>query len=97
MTIKRVGPLSWAKVAAALYAVIGLVVGIAVSVAAMAGAFAANDEAAGVLGLGLVFGVGAIVVMPVMYACMGFVATLVLTGLYNKVAEIVGGVEVDIS
>jgi hypothetical protein len=95
MTIKRVGPLSCAKVAAALYAVVGLVAGIVVSLAAMAGAFAANEEAAGALGL--ILGVGAIVVLPIMYACMGFVMTLVLTALYNRVADFIGGVEVDIS
>ena len=95
MTIKRVGPLSCAKVAAALYAVIGLVAGIAVALAAMAGAFAANQEAAGALGL--VFGVGAVIVLPVMYACMGFVMTLILTALYNRIASALGGVEVDIS
>ena len=95
MTIKRVGPLSCAKVAAALYAVVGLVAGIFVSLAAMAGAFAANEEAAGALGL--VFGVGAIIVLPVMYACMGFVMTLILTALYNRIASAIGGVEVEIS
>ena len=95
MTIKRVGPLSCAKVAAALYAVVGLVAGIFVSLAAMAGAFAANEEAAGALGL--VFGVGAIIVLPVVYACMGFVMTLILTALYNRIASAIGGVEVDIS
>ena len=95
MTINRVGPLSCAKVAAALYAVVGLVAGIFVSLAAMAGAFAANEEAAGALGL--VFGVGAIIVLPVMYACVGFVMTLILTVLYNKIAGAIGGVEVDLS
>ena len=95
MTINRVGPLSCAKVAAALYAVVGLVAGIFVSLAAMAGAFAANEEAAGALGL--VFGVGAIIVLPVLYACMGFVMTLILTALYNRIASAIGGVEVDLS
>jgi hypothetical protein len=95
MTIKHIAPLSCAKVAAALYAVIGLIAGIVVSLAAMAGAFAANQEAAGALGL--VFGVGAIIVLPVMYACTGFVMTLILAALYNRIAGAIGGVEVDIS
>ena len=95
MTIKRVGPLSCAKIAAALYAVIGLVAGVFVSLAAMAGAFAANEEAAGALGI--IFGVGSIVVLPIMYACIGFVMTLIVAIVYNVLASAVGGVEVDIS
>ena len=95
MTIKRVGPLSCAKVAAALHAVVGLVAGIFVSLMAMAGAFAANEEAAGALGL--VLGVGAIIVLPVMYACVGFVMTLALAALYNVLATAIGGIEMDIS
>ena len=95
MTIKRVGPLSCAKIAAALYAVLGLVAGIFISVAAMVGAFAANQEAAGALGL--LFGVGSIVMLPIMYGCIGFVGTLIMAAVYNALASAVGGVEVDIS
>jgi hypothetical protein len=95
MTINRVGPLSCAKIAAALYAVIGLIAGIFVSLAAMAGAFAANEEAAGAMGL--IFGVGSIVVLPIFYGCIGFVGTLILAAVYNALASAVGGVEVDIS
>jgi hypothetical protein len=95
MTIKRVGPLSCAKIAAALYAVLGLVAGVFFSLAAIAGAFAANQEAAGAMGV--VFGVGAIVVLPIVYGCIGFVGTLIMAAVYNALASAVGGVEVDIS
>ena len=94
MTIKRVGPLSCAKIAAALYAVLGLVAGVFFSLAAMAGAFAANQEAAGAMGV--IFGVGAIVVLPIFYGCIGFVGTLIMAAVYNALASAVGGVEVDI-
>ena len=95
MTIKRVGPLSCAKIAAALYAVIGLIAGIFISVAAMVGAFAANQGAAGPLGV--LFGVGSIVMLPIMYGCIGFLGTLIRAAVYNALASAVGGVEVDIS
>jgi hypothetical protein len=95
MTIKRVGPLSCAKIAAALYAIMGLIAGIFISLAAMAGAFAANEEAAGAMGL--IFGVGSIVVLPIFYGCIGFVGTLIMAAVYNALASAVGGVEVDIS
>ncbi len=94
MTIKRVGPLSCAKIAAALYAVMGLVGGIFLSLAAMAGAFAGDDGPGGIMGA--MFGVGAIVILPIFYACLGFVATLILASIYNALAAAVGGIEVDI-
>ena len=95
MTIKRVGPMSCAKIAAALYAVIGLIAGVFITLASMIGAMAGAGEGAG--GLGVVFGVGSIVVLPIMYACIGFVATLIMAAIYNALAAAVGGVEVEIS
>jgi hypothetical protein len=95
MTIRRVGPLSCAKIAAALYAVMGLVGGIFLSLAAMAGAFAADNGPGGILGA--MFGVGAIVMLPIFYGCLGFVATLILASIYNALASAVGGIEVEIS
>ena len=94
MTIKRIGPLSCAKIGAALNAVMGLVGGIIFSLAAMAGAFAGN-EAPGMFGA--IFGVGAIVILPIFYACMGFVVTLIMAVIYNALAAAVGGIELDIS
>ena len=95
MTIKRVGPLSCAKIAAALYAVLGLVAGVFFSLAAIAGAFAANQEAAGAMGV--VFGVGAIVVLPIVYGCIGFVGDADPGRRLQRARQAVGGVEVDIS
>jgi hypothetical protein len=94
MTIKRIGPLSCAKIGAALNGVIGLIAGIAFSLAAMVGAFAGND-APGMFGA--LFGVGAIVILPIFYACMGFVMTLIMAVIYNALASAVGGIEVDVS
>lgn len=94
MIIKRVGPVSFAKVSGFLYALIGLIVGGILSLVAMAGGFA--SEAAGAAGLGAIIGVGAVIVLPIMYGLMGFVATLIAAWLYNVAAGLVGGVEVDI-
>ena len=95
MTIKRVGPLSCAKIGAALNGVIGLLAGIAFALAAMAGAFAASEDPVGMFGA--IFGVGAIVILPIFYACIGFVMTLIMAVIYNALASAVGGIEVDIS
>ena len=99
MVVKRVGPLSVAKNAALLYAMLGLVIGAMFSLAAMAGAFSgfAGEEGVGLAaGMAGLFGVGAIVVAPIMYACFGFVGALIMSVLYNIVASMVGGIELEV-
>jgi uncharacterized membrane protein len=94
MIIKRIGPLSFAKLSAMLYAIMGLIVGGIFSFTTMVGGFA--SEAAGAAGVGAIIGVGAVIVFPILYGFMGFVVTLVGAWLYNVAAGVVGGVEVDI-
>ena len=97
MVIKRVGPLSVAKIAATLYAVLGLIVGAIFSLVATAGAFAARGSEASPFGpFGAMIGAGSIVFFPIMYACFGFVGSLIGAALYNVVAGIVGGVELEV-
>ena len=100
MTITRVSPLSAAKVAGLLYVVIGLIFGACVSLFAMlAGGMAAaagggDNGAAAAFGSAL-FGVGAIVILPIFYGFFGFVGTLIMAALFNVAAGMVGGVEIE--
>ena len=99
MVVKRVGPLSVAKNAAVIYALLGLVIGGLFSLAAMAGAFSgfAGEENVGVAaGMAGLFGVGAIVIAPIMYGCIGFVSGLIMSVLYNIVASMIGGIEMEV-
>ena len=96
MTIKRVAPLSAGKIFGALYAGMGLIVGAFFSLFATVGAFAAPDTE-GFGPLAMLFGVGAIVLFPVVYGCMGAIASVIGAWLYNVVAGIVGGLEVELS
>jgi len=92
MVIKRVGPVSCAKIAGTLYAVIGLIIGGIVSLIAMAGFAASSSESSG---FGAMMGVGSIIFFPILYGCFGFVGTLITAALYNVVAGVVGGVELE--
>jgi hypothetical protein len=94
MVIKRVGPLSCAKISGTLYAVLGLVLGGIFSLIALAGGFGSTDSNA--TRVGTMVGVAAIFIFPILYGCIGFVATLIGAGLYNIVAGLVGGVELDV-
>lgn len=96
MTITRVGPLSVAKIAGLLGAVIGLIGGAFVSLFSIAGAaFGAGSGDGNGAMFGALFGVGAIVLLPIFYGCMAFVMTLIQAALFNVAAGIVGGVEIE--
>jgi hypothetical protein len=91
MVITRVGPLSVAKVAGLLYAIIGLVFGVFLSLFAMAGFAAGASDSP----FGTFFGIGAVILLPIFYGCLGFVMTLIMAALFNIVVGVTGGVEVD--
>ena len=97
MVINRVGPLSVAKLAGMLYAILGLIFGAIISLIALAGGMAANSDEPGAAIGGAIFGAGAVIVLPILYGGLGFVMTLLMAGLYNVTARIVGGVRIDVS
>lgn len=97
MVITRVGVLSVAKISAVLYAGVGLMIGGLFSLIGLAG-FAgglASDSPGGAVGSAL-FGVGAIIILPIVYGVIGFVATLIGAALFNLAAGITGGVEIEV-
>jgi len=94
MVITRVGPFSCAKIAGTLYAILGLLIGGLVSLVALAGGFGSNTSERGVLGT--IIGVGSVIVFPICYGAIGFVASLIGASLYNALAGMVGGIQVDV-
>ena len=96
MVINRIAPLSLAKISGTLYAALGLIFGALFSIFAMAGAAAGGDRS-GFGAMGAIFGVGAIILFPIFYGCIGFVASLIGAWLYNLLAGMVGGVELDVT
>jgi hypothetical protein len=94
MIVRRVGPLSVAKVAGALYAIMGLIFGGILTVFSLAGAVASAGEDNPFVGV--LFGIGAIVLLPIFYGVLGFVVTALMAALYNVVADAIGGVEVEL-
>jgi hypothetical protein len=94
MVIRRVSPLSVAKIAGTLYAIIGLLMGAMFSLIAMAGGMA--SDSGGGAAFGAVFGIGAIVFFPILYGGLGFAMTLIMAALYNFLAGMVGGVEIEV-
>ena len=96
MVINRVGPVSCAKITGILYALMGLIIGAFFSLFAVAGGMMASSDRSGAGAMGALVGVGAVIVFPILYGCMGFIATLIGAWLYNVAAGMVGGVEIDV-
>jgi hypothetical protein len=93
MIIRRVGPLSVAKVSGVLYGLFGLIFGALISLFSVVGtAFAPRDAGFA----GMLFGVAAVVVLPIFYGLLGFIMTLIAAALYNLIAGWVGGIEIDV-
>lgn len=93
MIVRRMGPLSLAKLSATLYGLIGLLIGGVVSLVSVVGGAMAGDEAGP---LGMLFGVAAVILLPLFYGCIGFVTSLIGASLYNLVAGWVGGIELEV-
>ena len=100
MVIKHIGPLSCAKIAAVLYAVVGLIIGGIFSLVSLAGGFAtaafAADPSRTTRLVPFFFGTLAVIAFPILYAAMGFVGALIAAWMYNVAAGVVGGVNVDL-
>ena len=97
-SVTRIGVLSLAKMLAVTYAFLGLFFGGVLSLFALMGAAvggAAGGDGGGIAAM--IFGVGAVVVLPIVYGCLGFVGGLIMAPLYNLVAKVVGGIEVELS
>ena len=94
MTIKSIGVLSAGKVMGILYALLGLIFGGLFTLLSLAG-FAASggDQQAGAGAL--IFGAGAIIILPIFYGVMGFIGGLLMALLYNVVASLAGGLEIE--
>ena len=97
MVLKSVGVMSCAKIGGTLYALLGILIG---------GIFALISTLGLALGQGAsgntpawvatIFGVGAIVFVPIVYGIMGFIGGLITAVLYNLLAGFVGGIEMEL-
>ena len=96
MILKRIGVLSLAKICAIVYAVLGLIIGFFVSAIALMGTMigSAFNESA-VPFIGLFFGIGSIIIFPILYGVLGFLGGLISAAIYNLVARGIGGLEME--
>jgi hypothetical protein len=92
MVIKRIGVLKLAIFEGAMMAAFGLLAALFVM---LFGAMLSSvNHDAGVLGA--VGGIAALIIFPIMYGVFGFIAGAIGAALYNLIAGIVGGIEMDV-
>ena len=91
MVIKSIDPLSYAKITALIGAAMGVLIGAFMSLAAIFTAFSGGHGF-----FGVIFGIGSIIIMPILYAVCAFIGALIGAVVYNFAAGIVGGVQVDV-
>ena len=98
MILRRIGVGSAAKLAGVMYALIGLIVGLVVALISLAGSslLGATPEADIPSWFGAAFGVGAVVLFPILYGIMGVIAGVILAVFYNLAAGMAGGVELEL-
>lgn len=96
MIVRSIGVWSAAKLYGAISAVMGLLFGLVFAMFSLIGTGMAGDEA-GPAWMGGIVGMGAVIVLPIMYGVMGLIGGAIMAFLYNVFAGMVGGVELDIS
>ncbi len=96
VVLKSIGVLSCGKVLGILYALLGLLIGLPKAFFLLIGAVASTGSAQpGSDGLifGTLFGVGAVIFLPILYGIIGFAGGDKAALLYNLKVRLVGGIE----
>jgi hypothetical protein len=97
MIIRRIGVWSLARIYGVITATIGLIIGLFVGLFSLAGAGAGlASDADTPAWLMPIFGLGAIVFLPLFYGAMGVISGAIGAAIYNVFAGIVGGISVDV-
>ncbi len=98
-TIRRFGVLSVGKMVGMTYALFGLLIGAIFALFSLFGAAlgASLAEDSGGALPGAIFGVGAIIFVPLIYGLIGFIGGLFGAAIYNLVAGATGGIQMELS
>jgi len=96
VVLRSVGVLSCGKVSGLLYALLGLLAGAVVALISLFGAALVPESERSSGMFGALFGVGAIIFLPIVYGVIGFFSGVIGGALYNLIARFAGGIELDL-
>ena len=92
-TIAKIEAKSLGKTMGAIYGAMGLIFG---GIIALITALGSTFTAEGGGNLSILFGVGAIIILPIMYGLLGYLFGLLAAWLYNLSVRFTGGIKLDI-
>nr|WP_304364520.1 hypothetical protein [Methanosarcina sp. KYL-1] len=91
--ITKIGVLSLGKTFGAIYAIMGFIFGAIMTLMSLGmGSLMGNEGALA----GLLFGVGAIITVPIFYGILGFIGGIITALIYNVAAGFIGGLEIEV-
>ena len=85
--ITRVGVFTLGKVSGAINVIMGLLIGSILTLITLLGGVATVAGPAGAL-----FGIGAIILLPIIYGIMGFFGGIISAVVYNLISSMIGGI-----
>jgi RNA polymerase subunit RPABC4/transcription elongation factor Spt4 len=95
MVVRRIAPMSAAKIQGTLMALLGLLFGLMFAAIGSVASMASQQSLSPLALMGAAFGVGAVIILPICYGIFGFISGLIQAGVYNLVAGFVGGIEIE--
>ena len=99
MVIRHVGVWSVARLYGALSAAMGVLIGACFALIGLAGGAAgmtAADASPGSGAFAMMFGVGAIIFLPIFYGLLGLIGGAIAAALYNLFAGMFGGIHLEV-
>jgi hypothetical protein len=97
--IKSISPGAAFKVGLVVYAFLGLLIGLFVACLSLVAGSSWSQAGGGIIGpraFGIGFGLGAIVIFPILYGLIGGVVVAIVAAIYNLAAGWVGGLKIDL-
>jgi hypothetical protein len=93
MVIKRIAVLKLAIFQGCMMAVLGVILALCFLLfGSMFASLAGNSQAAGMMAGGIFM----LILLPIMYGVFGFIAGLIGAAIYNLIAGMVGGIELEV-
>ncbi len=96
MKLKKIGVLSAAKIGMLFGILLGLIGGISMSILSTSPEFVQAAELAPMANIAVKLGYFSILVFPVLYAIIYFIAAAITALLYNLFAKWIGGIELEL-
>jgi hypothetical protein len=97
MIVRRIGVWSVARMYGALSAVGGLIFGLILAMVALVGSGLGQPGQDMPGFVGAFFGVGAALFLPIFYGLLGLAVGALGAAVYNVLAGVIGGVEIDVN